>query len=290
MEFEMLATGFGGVEGPRVDSCNRLYFSDTVDGGVYRRNPDGSIETLISGRRGVGGIAFNVGNNLLVTGKTVALWNEDTGELRDVFAGLPDRPFGDFNDLTVDAAGRVFVGTVNGEVDDPLDIPKAPGDLYRLDPGGRATLVWENVGTSNGMAFSPDGKLLYHCDSQPGHVMVYDVTADGELRDRRVFATVTEGMSDGMTVDAEGGVWVAAILGGMVQRFRGDGTLDRSITMPQKKVLSVIFGGPDLCDLYVVTGQSRRMRGSIYRARSDIPGLPLSLARLDAPSRQRHVP
>jgi sugar lactone lactonase YvrE len=286
MEFEMLATGFGGVEGPRVDSRNRLYFSDAADGGVYRRSTDGTIETLIPGRRAVGGMAFNTGDNLLVTGKTVALWNEHTRELRDVFAGLAGRAFSDFNDLTVDAAGRVFVGTVNGEVDDPLEIPKAPGDLYRLDPGGRATLVWENVGTSNGMAFSPDGKLLYHCDSQPGHVMVYDVTADGELRDRRVFAKVTEGMTDGMTVDAEGGVWVAAILGGMVQRFRSDGALDRSITMPQKKVLSVVFGGPDFCDLYVVTGQSRRMRGSIYRARSDIPGLPLPLARLDTSPRR----
>ena len=199
-----------------------------------------------------------------------------------MFVGLPGRAVGHFNDLTVDAGGRVFVGTVNGEIDAPLEEPKAPGDLYRLDPGGRATLVWENVGTSNGMAFSPDGKLLYHCDSQPGHVMVYDVTADGELRDRRVFAKVSAGMTDGMTVDAEGGVWVAAILGGMVQRFRSDGTLERSITMPQKKVLSVVFGGPDLCDLYVVTAQSRRMRGSIYRARSDIPGLPLPLARLAA--------
>jgi sugar lactone lactonase YvrE len=87
-----------------------------------------------------------------------------------------------------------------------------------------------------------------------------------------------------MTVDAEGGVWVAAILGGVVQRFRSDATLDRTITMPQKKVLSVVFGGPDRRDLYVVTAQSRRMRGSIYRARSDIPGLSLPLARLGAPA------
>ncbi len=282
MQFEMLATGYGAVEGPRVDTRNRLYFSDVVDGGVYRRSPDGTIETLIAGRKAVGGIAFNAGNNLLVAGPTVALWNEQSGELSDVFVGLPGRSVGHFNDLTVDAGGRVFVGTVNGEIDARLEEPKAPGDLYRLDPSGRATLVWENVGTSNGMAFSPDGKLLYHCDSQPGHVMVYDVTADGELRDRRVFAKVSAGMTDGMTVDAEGGVWVAAILGGMVQRFRSDGTLERSITMPQKKVLSVVFGGPDLRDLYVVTAQSRRMRGSIYRARSDIPGLPLPLARLRA--------
>ncbi len=280
MQFELLATGYGGVEAPRVDNRNRLYFSDVVDGGVFRRNPDGSIETLIAERRAVGGMAFNAGTELLVTGPTVALWNEETRQLRDVFGGLPGRRGDSFNDLTVDDRGSVWVGTVNGDPADPLDLPKASGDLYRLDPGGNATLMWENVGTSNGLAFSPDGSLLYHCDSQPGHVMVYDVSADRQLRNRRIFAAVSGGMCDGMTVDAEGAVWVAVLLAGEVQRFRRDGTLERRLTMPQKKVLSLVFGGPDLHDLYVVTGQSRRMRGSIYRARCEVPGLPLPLARL----------
>jgi sugar lactone lactonase YvrE len=220
MQFELLATGYGGVEAPRVDHRNRLYFSDVVDGGVFRRNPDGTIETLITDRRAVGGMAFNAGSKLLVTGPGVALWNEETREMRDVFAGLAGRRGDSFNDLTVDDRGSVWVGTVNGDPADPLDIPKASGDLYRLDPGGKASLVWENVGTSNGLAFSPDGSLLYHCDSQPGHVMVYDVTADRELRDRRIFATVSGGMCDGMTVDAEGAVWVAVLLAGEVQRCR----------------------------------------------------------------------
>jgi D-xylonolactonase len=281
MDFELLATGYGGIEAPRVDHLNRLYFSDVVDGGVFRRNPDGSIETLIAGRRAVGGMAFNSGNQLLVSGPSVALWNEQTRQLRDVFAA-PARG-GDFNDLTIDDRGSVWVGTVHGDAADSLDIPKAPGDLYRLDADGSAKLVWESVGTSNGLGFSPDGSLLYHCDSQPGHVMVYDVTANRELRDRRLFARVSGGMTDGMTVDAEGGVWVAALLAGEVQRFRPDGTLDRTITMPQKKVLSLVFGGPDLRDLYVVTAQSRRMRGSIYRARCNVPGMALPMAQLGAP-------
>ncbi|HEY2107521.1 MAG TPA: SMP-30/gluconolactonase/LRE family protein [Candidatus Binataceae bacterium] len=282
MQFELIATGFGGVEGPRVDHHNRLYFSDVIDGGVLRRNPDGSIETLIPGRQPVGGIAFNIGNNLLVTGPSVALWNQDTRQLRDVFKGLPGRRSDNFNDLTIDENGSVWIGTVNGHSVGPLDAPRPPGDLYRLDPDGIATLVWEGVGTSNGLGFSPDGKLLYHCDTQPGHVMVYDVTADRQLRNRRLFAKVAGAMTDGMTVDAEGGVWVAALLAGEVQRFRSDGTLDRAYSIPQKKVLSVVFGGPGLQDLYVVTALSRRMRGSIYRARCDIPGLPLPMARLGA--------
>jgi D-xylonolactonase len=280
MQFEMLATGYAAIEGPRVDERNRLYFSDIIEGGVFRRSPDGSVETLIPGRKSVGGMALNAGNNLLVAGPTVALWNEETRELRDLFKGQPDRRGDNFNDLTVDDDGSVLVGTVNGNPEGPIDAPQPPGDLYRLDPDGTAAMVWEDVGGSNGLAFSPDHKLLYHCDTQPGHIMVYDVTSDRQVRDRRIFATITEGWCDGMTVDGDGGVWVAVMLGGIVKRFRSDGTLDRTITMPQKKVLSLVFGGPDLQDLYVVTAQSRRMRGSIYRARSDIPGLPLPIARL----------
>ena len=173
-QLETLASGFGLLEGPRCDDRDRLYFSDVIDGGVFRRNPDGSIETLIPGRQPVGGIAFNIGNNLLVTGPSMALWNQDTRQLRDVFKGLPGRRSDNFNDLTIDENGSVWIGTVNGHSVGPLDAPRPPGDLYRLDPDGIATLVWEGVGTSNGLGFSPDGKLLYHCDTQPGHVMVYD--------------------------------------------------------------------------------------------------------------------
>jgi sugar lactone lactonase YvrE len=189
---------------------------------------------LIPGRQLVGGIAFNIGNNLLVTGPSMALWNQDTSLLRDVFNGVPGRRSDNFNDLTVDESGSVWIGTVNGHSVGPLDAPRPPGDLYRIDPDGSATLVWEGVGTSNGLGFSPDGKLLYHCDTQPGHVMVYDVTADRQLRDRRLFAKVAGAMTDGMTVDAEGGVWVAALLAGEVQRFRSDGTLDRAKSRRKK--------------------------------------------------------
>ena len=73
MKFEMLATGWGLIEGPRVDDRNRLYFSDNLFGGVFRRNPDGGIDTLIPGRERVGGIAFNEDGRLIVSGPSVSL-------------------------------------------------------------------------------------------------------------------------------------------------------------------------------------------------------------------------
>jgi len=86
MEFETLATGYGLVEGPRIDAQNRLYYSDIRGGGVFRRGSDGKIETLIPERKSVGGIALNAGGGLIVSGKTLAFWDEKTGNLRDLFA------------------------------------------------------------------------------------------------------------------------------------------------------------------------------------------------------------
>jgi len=276
-DFELIAQGYGLVEAPRVDRQDRLLFSDHLYGGVYRREVDGSIRTLIPDRKGVGGMAFGRGDGLIVSGETVAVWSESTGHLRDVFSGHPGRTGSFFNDLTVDEHGSLYVGTVNGDAANAGNEKPPPGDLYRVDPEGTSALLWEGIPASNGLGFSPGGKLLYHANSIPGQIWVYDVK-DRELRDRRLFATVSEGWPDGLAVDAEGGVWIAAVFSGHIIRFRSDGTLDRKVQLPVKKVVSLVFGGPDLRDLYVVTAQSRNQKGAIYRARSDIPGLPLAQA------------
>ncbi|MGH7837795.1 MAG: SMP-30/gluconolactonase/LRE family protein, partial [Candidatus Binataceae bacterium] len=94
---------------------------------------------------------------------------------------------------------------------------------------------------------------------------------------------VPEGAPDGMTVDAEGGVWVAVVMGpGEVVRFKPDGTLDRRVKVPAKSVTSVAFGGPDMRDLYAVTANNsndRALKGSVFRARADVAGLPVPNAR-----------
>ena len=104
MQFEMLASGYEIIEGPRVDAANRLYFSDAGDnGGVYRRNPDGSIDTLIAGRDRVGGIALNAGGGLVVTGRGLIFWDEAGGRSRDLFTHWEGRKINVFNDLTPDS-------------------------------------------------------------------------------------------------------------------------------------------------------------------------------------------
>lgn len=285
MEFETLATGYGLVEGPRIDDQNRLYYSDIRgNGGVYRRSPDGKIENLISGRPFVGGIALNEGGGLVVSGRTLAKWDEKSGALRDLFAEWDGKPLFGINDLTVDDQGSVWFGTFGFDLHAGFDFKSKPpvGSLFRIDPPGRVSKLAEGVEITNGLGFSPDRKLLYHCDSNSG-VWVYDVRADRTVSDRRLFAKVPEGSPDGMTVDADGCVWAAIVMGpGEIVRFKPDGAVDRRVKVPAKSVTSVAFGGPDMRDLYAVTPNNtndRALKGSVFRARSDVPGLPVPKAR-----------
>ncbi len=280
MQLETLACGYGLIEGPRVDERNRLYFSDVPTGGVYRRSPDGSIETLIPRRRGVGGIALNAAGGIVCSGRSLICWDEATRTSRDLFTEWEGRALRGLNDLTVDAQGSVYVGSLEFDAlsaDKPI-----PGNLFRVDPPNRVTRLWEGIQITNGMGFSPDGKLLYHCDSATGAVWAYDVTADRRVKDRRIFGRLPEGWPDGMAVDAEGGVWVAVVRFGEVVRFKADGTLDRRIKMPAQMVTSLTFGGADMMDLYVVTADNAEepvRKGTVFRMRSDIPGLPVPKAR-----------
>jgi sugar lactone lactonase YvrE len=280
MQLETLAHGYGLIEGPRMDERNRLYFSDVPNGGVFRRSPDGAIETLIPRRRGVGGIALNAGGGIVCSGRNLIRWDEATGQSSDLFTQWEGRALRGLNDLTVDAQGSVFVGSL--EFDALSNDKPIPGNVFRVDPPGTVVKLWEGIEVTNGMGFSPDARLLYHCDSTTRAVWVYDVTADRRLKDRRVFARLLEGWPDGMAVDVEGGVWVAVVRYGEVVRFKADGTMERRIKMPAEMVTSLCFGGADMLDLYVVTADNAEdadRKGTIFRMRSEVPGLPVPKAR-----------
>lgn len=285
MEFETLATGYGLVEGPRVDEQNRLYFSDARGGGVFRRSSNGKIETLISERKMVGGIGLLEGSGgLILTGVTVVRWDEKAKAMHPLFEQWEGRPLFGMNDLTIDDEGSIWGGTFGMDINKfDFKTTPPPGSLFRIDPPGKVTKLWEGIEVTNGLGFSPDRKLLYHCDSTTKAVWAYDVRSDRTVGDRRIFGRIPEGMPDGMTVDAEGGVWAAVVGGpGEIVRFKPDGTVDKRIKVPAKTVTSVAFGGPGERDLYVVTANNsnnRDLKGTVFRARSDIPGLPVPRAR-----------
>jgi gluconolactonase len=275
MKIETLAFGYGLIEGPRVDAVGNLYFSDVTNGGVYRRSADGEISTAVPKRRGVGGIALHADGGLVVSGRNIC--HVKDGVTRVLFA-RDDVP--GFNDLFTDAQGRVYTGSMRA---DPFRFEgeRTPGECYRIDGEGRATVLYDGVSLTNGIGFSPDGGRIYHCDSARGLVLAHELDASG--RARPLPPIHVEGGPDGLAVDEAGGVWVALFQAGAVQRFTPEGEPDRRIAMPARAVTSLSFGGSDLRDLYVVSADNSEdpaRRGSIFRMRSDVAGLPAPFARI----------
>jgi sugar lactone lactonase YvrE len=268
---ETLAYGYGLVEGPRPAPDGSVYFSDVLGGGVHRWTPDGRVELAVPKRRGIGGIALHAAGGLVVSGRSVV-------HVRDgVSRTLLDAPPGvtGFNDLTVDAAGRVVVGALRflpfaGE-------SPVPGDFWLVEEAGSARMLFDGVAWPNGVGFSPDGRVLYASDYHAGHVLAY---ADGA---HRVFWKSPSGEVDGLAVDAAGGVWVAIGRGAGVARVRPDGVLDHVLSVPAGFVASCAFGGADGRDLYIATQDNTEepsRGGTLFRTRVDVPGAPVAAARI----------
>ncbi len=161
----------------------------------------------------------------------------------------PDRPHNRLNDAKVDAWGRIWAGTK----DDRDEV--ASGALYRLDPDGAWSRHDDDHIVTNGPAFSPDGRTMYHSDSGRRTVHRYALHPDGSLTQKEVFLRFDDawGYPDGMTTDAEGGLWIAHWGGGRLSRFRDDATLDRSIVLPVTNVTNVLFAGPELDRMFVTS-------------------------------------
>jgi gluconolactonase len=273
---ETLLSGYVFPEAPRVDAAGTLYFSDIIGGGVHRRATDGSIETVIPKRRGVGGLVFHAEGGLVVSGRDVVHVRD--GVSRQLLA--VDGALG-FNDLTTDAQGRVYVGSMRAMAD-VLD-GRTPSECWRVDAAGQGRELYRDVDFPNGVGFSPDGRTLYHSNYSGGHVLAHTIAADGSATDRRIFATMPRGRPDGLAVDEDGGVLVALGDARGIARFRSDGTLDRVLEVPGTFVASLCFGGGDRRDLYVVgvaNAADPARAGTIWRTRMDVAGLVAPPARV----------
>ncbi|RFB80988.1 SMP-30/gluconolactonase/LRE family protein [Methylovirgula sp. 4M-Z18] len=187
-----------------------------------------------------------------------------------------------FNDGRVDPAGRLILGT--------LDEIKAGGTahLYRYDRHGLKPVV-DGLLTSNGVAFSPDGRFMYHSDTPRFTIWRYAYDpASGNLSDRQVFAqwqaTGTDrGRPDGAAVDSEGCYWSALYEGARVRRFASDGTILAEYPLPAQCPTMVAFGGSDLRTLFVTTASAGRpaeeltalpYSGGLFAMQVDVPGRP----------------
>ena len=279
MDLETLAWGYGLVEGPRTDTDNNLYYTDVYKGGVYRRSPDGTIETLVENRKFVGGLALHADGGFLMTGATVEHWKDGTS--RTLFS-LEN--INSFNDLHPDAEGRVYVGCIRSNLED-LKAEKIPGECYRIELDGSTTELYGGVEVSNGIGFSPDGGTLYHVDSTSKGIIVHDVAADGSVSNRRHIGrdAFERGIPDGMCVDVDGNLWVAHVGGRRVAKLSPMGDLLDEIPVPAKAITSCAFGGPEMTDLYIVTADNLDdpdKGGTIFNGVPGVAGVPTPLARV----------
>ncbi|MGH7964647.1 MAG: SMP-30/gluconolactonase/LRE family protein [Candidatus Binatia bacterium] len=268
---ETLTSGYGLIEGPRVDQAENLFFSDVINGGVFRRASDGTVTTVVPKRRGVGGIALHADGGLVISGKNICHVKDGTTRVLFQRDDIPG-----FNDLFTDRAGRVYVGSLRS---DPFKAAgQVPGELWRIAGEGQVVQLYGEVGLTNGIGFSPDERLLYHSDSAGPHIIVHDVAPDGSVSNRRAIAPLSGGsIPDGLAVDEAGCIWVAIYGGHCAARYTPDGKLDRKIDVPAKAVTSLCFGGQDRRDLYIVTAdntEAPERKGTIFRTRVEVAGLP----------------
>lgn len=179
------------------------------------------------------------------------------------------------NDGACDPQGRFYCGSMAD------DLTPGGGDLWRLDPDGSVDVVVTGVTVSNGLAWSPDGQRAYYIDSPTSRIDVFDHDVARGPVDRRPLLHVPEeqGIPDGMTVDAEGGLWVAFYGGSTVRRYTPDGRLDAVVELPVQQVTACTFGGAALDELYITTsrqgaeGPGQEGAGSVFVAQPGVTGL-----------------
>jgi sugar lactone lactonase YvrE len=254
----------------------RLAFVDIPGRRLYRFDPRSGALQVDDVDEDIGCIAPAKGGGF-VAGLRSGIWLlAESGAKRRLLAANPeDTATSRFNDGRVDPRGRLLVGT--------LDEPKAGGraGLYRYDRRGLAKLA-DGLLTSNGLAFSPDGRTLYHSDTPRFVVYRYHYDPDtGDALDRRVFVQLEpapddRGRPDGAAVDVEGCYWTALYEGARVHRYDADGRLIAQYPVPTRNPTMPAFGGQDLRTLYVTTARDKLSGGGgeVYALRADVPGLP----------------
>lgn len=260
-----------------------LYWTDNVERRIHRFDPhSGQDEELRLDDDVMDIVVRRDGGLLVVTAKSFAWLEPGSGGLSPFAEVEQDRPDNRFNDGKVDRLGRYWAGSMDGK-----DWDRPTGALYRLEPGGAPVQVRDGVVCANGLGWSPDDRTFYLGESFRHAIFAYDFDVDhGTLSNRRVFAEVGEpgdAFPDGLTVDAEGGVWSVHNAGGQVVRYDPDGTPTHVVELSVPHPTSCIFGGEDLATLYITTARQGMndgdlarypLSGSVFAIEPGIPGLP----------------
>jgi len=253
-----------------------LKWLDMLAGDVLTLLPSGDVK-----RRSIGTVAAAIrpragGGAVIAVERGFAI---DLGDgapieyLADVFHDGELR----MNEGGCDPSGRFYCGSM------AWDKSQGSGSLYRLDAQRNVTEVLTGVTISNGLDWSPDGTLAYYVDSATQRIDVFDYERDLGLLRRRPFVKIPEasGAPDGLTVDADGFVWVALWGGAAIHRYRPDGALDGIVDVPVSQVTAITFGGPRLDELFITTSReglpaaAEPLAGALFRHLPGVKGQPV---------------
>lgn len=251
-----------------------IELDERADGGHRRLDVPSPVASVIRPRRGGGAI--------VATERGLALGRaEDLSDLAPAVELYADETIRT-NEGGCDPDGRMWVGTMS------YDKVVGAAKVFRWDgPGSQPVEAWGGATTANGLGFSPDGARAYWVDTPTRTITVLDYDAGAGLVDPRPWVVIESGAGkpDGLTVDAEGGVWVAMHRGGAVRRYDSDGRLSEVVTVPVSKVTACAFGGPGLDQLFITTSRenlpddAEPASGSVYVCRPGAAGLePLPFA------------
>lgn len=268
-------------EGPLWSAAEQaLYWVDILGHRLHRFSPSQGQRSWQFDQE-VSALAERLDGGLILTRRHgFACFDPTTGEMTPLVDIEADMPANRFNDGKCDPLGRFWAGTMDFAC-------KAPtGSLYRLSPDLGFARMDTGYAVTNGPAWSADYRTLYHNDSVNGRVYAFDFDLEnGSVSNKRLFLQFddSEGTPDGMTTDAEGGLWIAHWGASRLTRRDARGKVLRTIELPCSQVTSCAFGGPDLRTLYITTaaeGLSPRqlerepLAGGLFALEIDVAGLP----------------
>jgi xylono-1,5-lactonase len=256
-----------------------LWFTDIKQKMVHRFDPTSGQEQSWAAPSEAG-FLVPLANGHFIVGTKAGLQDFDSasGAFTLMRAVEPDRPGNRLNDGAVDAKGRLWFGSMDdGET-------KPSGMLYRFDRGNLSAMD-ANYVITNGPAFSPDGRVLYHTDTMARRIYAFDFSPDGALANKRVFVEIEEGggYPDGPVVDQEGCLWTGLFGGWGVRRYTAQGRLLQTIRFPVANVTKLAFGGADLTTVYATTARkdldagvlaTQPLAGGLFRFQAETPGQP----------------
>lgn len=263
-------------------ATQQLRFVDMLAGQVIALNLDGSHARIDVGAEVVACLRPRAdGGAIVARTRDVAIADQDDlSDIRPITEAFIAQRFR-FNEGGCDPDGRFYIGNMAWQ--------KAVGQaaLYCVAPEvvtgeQEPRKVFGDVTTSNGLAFSPDGKLAYYNDTETMRTDVFDYDIEQGLHNRRAFVQFAdgEGRPDGLCVDVEGGVWVAMNKANAVRRYASDGKLDAIVEFPVRQTTACDFGGPDLDMLFVTTSREgldpddEPAAGSLFVVDPGVKGLP----------------